>query len=116
MKAAGIDVSVGVFDDDDAHKMGYTTQYAGNLVGLAKMPGASGLSWDQAFAALSSAPARAGGMGARLGSLTPGPVGDVVIWAQDPPEPGRRPTQWWIATQRTTLPTPQAHSPATPPP
>src|SRR3546814_3143036 len=41
MKAAGIDVSVGVFDDDDAHKMGYTTQYAGNLVGLATMPGRS---------------------------------------------------------------------------
>src|SRR3546814_8770608 len=54
LKAAGVDVSVGVFDDDDAHKMGYATQYAGNLVGLTRVPSASGLSWDQAFAAISS--------------------------------------------------------------
>src|SRR3546814_15301175 len=59
LKAAGVDVSVGVFDDDDAHKMGYATQYAGNLVGLTRVPGASGLSWDQAFAAISRVPARA---------------------------------------------------------
>src|SRR3546814_7529863 len=105
MKAAGIDVSVGVFDDDDAHKMGYTTQYAGNLVGLAKMPGASGLSWDQAFAAISSAPARAVGMGDRLGSLKPGHVGDVVIWDHDPLELGSRPTLVWIAGKRSEAPT-----------
>src|SRR3546814_18221675 len=108
MKAAGIDVSVGVFDDDDAHKMGYTTQYAGNLVGLAKMPGASGLSWDQAFAAISSAPARAVGMGDRLGSLKPGHVGDVVIWDQDPLDLGSRPTMVWIDGKRQSPTTRQA--------
>src|SRR3546814_13770283 len=107
MKAAGIDVSVGVFDDDDAHKMGYTTQYAGNLVGLAKMPGASGLSWDQAFAAISSAPARAVGLGDRLGSLKPGHVGDVVRWDQDPHDLGRRPTVVWIDGKRKSLTTRQ---------
>ncbi|SKB46636.1 amidohydrolase family protein [Sphingopyxis flava] len=107
MKAAGIDVSVGVFDDDDAHKMGYATQYAGNLVGLAKMPGASGLSWDQAFASISSAPARAVGMDGEIGSLRPGRVGDVVIWDKDPLELGSRPRAIWIDGKRQPLTTRQ---------
>jgi imidazolonepropionase-like amidohydrolase len=107
MKAAGIDVAVGVFDDDDAHKMGYATQYAGNLVGLTKMPGASGLSWDQAFASISSAPARAVGMEGQIGSLKPGRVGDVVIWDKDPLELGSRPTAIWIDGKRQSLTTRQ---------
>lgn len=107
MKAAGIDVSVGVFDDDDAHKMGYTTQYAGNLVGLSKLPGASGLTWDQAFASITSAPARAVGMEATIGSLKPGRVGDVVIWDNDPLELGSRPTAVWIDGKRQSLVTRQ---------
>jgi len=107
MTTAGIDVSVGVFDDDDAHKMGYATQYAGNLVGLTRIPGASGLSWDQAFAAISSAPARAVGMGDRIGSLKPGRAGDVVIWDDDPLELGSRPTAVWIDGKRQSLTTRQ---------
>jgi imidazolonepropionase-like amidohydrolase len=107
LKAAGIDVSVGVFDDDDAHKMGYTTQYAGNLVALTRLPGASGLSWDQAFAAISSAPARAIGMDGAIGSLKPGRVGDVVIWDRDPLELGSRPTAIWIDGKRQSLTTRQ---------
>lgn len=107
MKAAGIDVSVGVFDDDDAHKMGYTTQYAGNLVGLSKLPGASGLTWDQAFASITSAPARAVGMENSIGSLKAGRVGDVVIWDNDPLELGSRPTAVWIDGKRQSLVTRQ---------
>ena len=107
LKAAGVDVSVGVFDDDDAHKMGYVTQYAGNLVGLSRLPGASGLSWDQAFAAISSAPARAVGMDGLIGSLRAGRVGDVVIWDGDPLELGSRPTAVWIDGKRQSLTTRQ---------
>ncbi|MCW0197859.1 amidohydrolase family protein [Sphingopyxis sp.] len=107
LEAAGVDVSVGVFDDDDAHKMGYTTQYAGNLVGLTKLPGASGLTWDQAFAAITSAPARAIGMEGSIGSLKPGRVGDVVIWDHDPLELGSRPVQIWIDGKRQSLTTRQ---------
>jgi imidazolonepropionase-like amidohydrolase len=107
LKAAGVDISVGVFDDDDAHKMGYTTQYAGNLVALTKLPGASGLTWDQAFAAISSAPARAVGMDGSIGSLKPGRVGDVVIWDQDPLELGSRPTAVWIDGKAQSLTTRQ---------
>ena len=107
LKAAGVDVSVGVFDDDDAHKMGYATQYAGNLVGLARLPGASGMTWDQAFASISSAPARAVGMEASIGSLRTGRVGDVVIWDNDPLELGSRPTAVWIDGKAQSLTTRQ---------
>lgn len=107
LKAAGVDVAVGVFDDDDAHKMGYATQYAGNLVGLAKLPGASGMTWDQAFASISSAPARAVGMDGSIGSLRPGRVGDVVIWDDDPLELGSRPTAVWIDGKAQSLTTRQ---------
>ncbi len=107
LKAAGVDVSVGVFDDDDAHKMGYATQYAGNLVGLARLPGASGMTWDQAFASISSAPARAVGMEASIGSLRAGRVGDVVIWDNDPLELGSRPTRVWIDGKAQSLTTRQ---------
>ena len=107
LKAAGVDVSVGVFDDDDAHKMGYATQYAGNLVGLARLPGASGMTWDQAFASISSAPARAVGMEASIGSLRPGRVGDVVMWDNDPLELGSRPTAIWIDGKAQSLTTRQ---------
>ncbi len=107
LEAAGVDVSVGVFDDDDAHKMGYTTQYAGNLVALTKLPGASGLNWDQAFAAITSAPARAVGMDGTIGSLRAGRVGDVVIWDNDPLELGSRPTAVWIDGKRQSLVTRQ---------
>src|SRR3546814_20891576 len=79
LKAAGVDVSVGVFDDDDAHKMGYATQYAGNLVGLTRVPSASGLSWDQAFAAINSVPARAVGMEGERKGVVEGKSGSVRV-------------------------------------
>jgi imidazolonepropionase-like amidohydrolase len=107
LKAAGVDVAVGVFDDDDAHKMGYTTQYAGNLVALNRIAGASGLSWDQAFAAISSVPAKAIGMDSQIGSLQAGRAGDVVIWDDDPLELGSRPTMVWIDGKKQSLVTRQ---------
>ena len=82
MKAAGVKVALGAFFDQPR----YAPQYAGNLVSLTKVPGASGLSWNQAFAAITSAPAEALGMGDRFGSLRPGRAGDVVIWDGDPLE------------------------------
>ncbi|MCC6926674.1 amidohydrolase family protein [Novosphingobium sp.] len=82
MKAAGVRVSLGAFFDQPR----YAPQYAGNLVALTRVPGASGLSWGQAFAAISSGPAEAMGMGERFGSLRPGRAGDVVIWDGDPLE------------------------------
>ena len=82
MKAAGVKVALGAFGDQPR----YASQYAGNLVALTKVPGASGLTWGQAFAAISSGPAEIMGMGDRFGSLRPGRAGDVVIWDGDPLE------------------------------
>lgn len=71
-------------------------QVAGNLVALTKMPGASGLDWNRAFAAISSVPAEISGLGGKAGVLKPGAFGDVVIWDGDPLELGTVPTRVWI--------------------
>jgi imidazolonepropionase-like amidohydrolase len=86
MKAAGVKVAIGMINDRDSHQLRYTPQYAGNLVSLQKVPGAKGLSWNEAFAAISSVPADIMGMGDRLGSLKTGKAADVVIWDGDPLE------------------------------
>ena len=86
MKDAGVKVAIGMINDRDSHQLRYTTQYAGNLVSLEKLPGATGLSWDEAFAAVSSVPADIIGVGDRLGSLKAGKAGDVVVWDGDPLE------------------------------
>lgn len=72
-------------------------QHAGNLVALTKVPGASGLTWGQAFATISSAPAAISGMGGKAGVLKPGAMGDVVIWDGDPLEVGSVPTRVFIS-------------------
>ena len=84
MQAAGVKVSIGMIDDNDTRQLFNERQYAGNLVGLTKVPGATGLSWGEALAAITSGPAKAIGMGGQIGSLTPGAHGDVVIWSGDP--------------------------------
>ncbi len=86
MKAAGVKIAIGMINDRDSHQLRYTQQYAGNLVSLQKIPGATGLSWDEAFAAISSAPAEILGVGDRYGSLKAGKAADVVIWDGDPLE------------------------------
>jgi imidazolonepropionase-like amidohydrolase len=86
MKAAGVTVAIGMIDDDDARQAMHATQYAGNLVALTKVPGATGLSWNDAFAAITSKPAEVMGMGGEIGTLKPGRRGDVVIWDGDPLE------------------------------
>lgn len=86
MKDAGVQVAIGMINDRDSHQLRYTTQYAGNIVSLQFVPGATGLTWDEAFAAISSVPADIMGVGDRFGSLKAGKAGDVVIWDGDPLE------------------------------
>jgi len=86
MKAAGVKVAIGMINDRDAHQLRYSVQYAGNLVALTKVPRATGLTWDEAFAAISSVPAEIMDMGGQLGSLKAGRHADVVIWTGDPLE------------------------------
>jgi imidazolonepropionase-like amidohydrolase len=96
MRKAGVKVAIGMIGDNDAHQLRYTPQYAGNLVALQKVPGASGLDWGAALAAITSAPAEAVGMGEVMGSLRPGRVGDVVIWSGDPLELSSTPEMVFI--------------------
>ena len=86
MKDAGVQVAIGMINDRDSHQLRYTTQYAGNIVSLQVVPGATGLTWDEAFAAISSVPADIMGVGDRFGSLKAGKAADVVIWDGDPLE------------------------------
>ncbi|MDE2560689.1 MAG: amidohydrolase family protein [Sphingomonadales bacterium] len=94
MVKAGVRVAIGGMFDNDQPR--YAPQYAGNLVGVAKMPGATGLTWGQAFAAISSVPAAIMGEGAAYGSLLPGRAGDVVVWDGDPLEVGNAPLKVYI--------------------
>ncbi len=87
MVAAGVRVSIGTINDDESRNLFRERQYAGNLVALTKVPGATGVSWGEALRLITSAPAEAVGLGREIGSLAPGRRADVVIWSGDPLDP-----------------------------
>lgn len=94
MRAAGVQValaSIGASGGDHVLR-----QFAGNLVAITKVPGHTGLDWGQAFAAITSGPAEAMGMGADFGSLRAGRRADVVLWDGDPLELSSQPVAVWI--------------------
>ena len=93
MMRAGVKVAINAAPLQNPRRL---QQVAGNLVALNKLPGAAGMSWGQAFAAISSVPAEISGMGGKAGVLKPGAFGDVVIWSEDPLEAGAVPTQVFI--------------------
>ncbi len=107
MKAAGVTVAIGLIDDDDTRQAMHGAQYAGNLVALTRVPGATGLSWNDAFAAITSKPAQVIGMGSEIGSLQPGRRGDVVIWDGDPLEVTSGVEAVWIDGVRQPIETRQ---------
>src|SRR4051794_2499064 len=107
MRAAGVNVSIGMIDDNDTRNLFMERQYAGNLVGLQKIPGASGVSWGEALAMITSKPAQAVGMGGEIGSLAPGRRADVVIWSGDPLEGASAAEQVFIDGVRQPLQTHQ---------
>ncbi len=84
MRDAGVEVSIGMIDDNDTRYLFNERQYAGNLVALKNVPGARGVRWGEALAMITSRPAEALGLGRDLGSLAPGRRADVVIWSGDP--------------------------------
>ena len=97
MRAAGVTValaSIGASGGDHVLR-----QFAGNLVAITKVPGHTGLDWGQAFAAITSGPAEALGMGGEFGSLRPGRRADVVLWDGDPLELSSQPVAVWIDGQ-----------------
>ena len=96
MIAAGVQVAIGGLDGGTDGQPRSATQFAGNLVALGRIPGAEGLSWGQAFATISSTPAAIAGFDGRLGVLTPGAMGDVVLWDGDPLELDSTPIRVFI--------------------
>jgi imidazolonepropionase-like amidohydrolase len=93
MAKAGVKVAINAATMQDPRRL---QQVAGNLVALTRMPGASGMEWGKAFAAISSVPADISGMGGKAGVLKPGALGDVVLWTGDPLEVGSVPTRVFI--------------------
>jgi imidazolonepropionase-like amidohydrolase len=84
MRAAGVQVAIGMIDDNDTRYMFNQRQYAGNLVALTEVPGASGVPWGEALAMITSRPAQMLGLGGEIGSLATGRRADVVVWSGDP--------------------------------
>jgi imidazolonepropionase-like amidohydrolase len=96
MRSAGVDVAIGMIDDNDTRYLFNERQYAGNLVALTNVPGASGLRWGEALAMITSRPAEVLGLGREIGSLTPGRRADVVIWSDDPLQVSSNADMVWI--------------------
>lgn len=84
MIRAGVKVAFGGLAGTTGDQPRNLPQFAGNMVALSKVPGATGLSWGEAFAAISSVPAEISGLGGRAGVLRAGAAGDVVVWDGDP--------------------------------
>ena len=100
MAAAGVKVAINAATMQNPRRL---QQVAGNLVALTRMPGASGMEWGKAFAAISSVPADISGMGGKAGVLKAGALGDVVLWDGDPLEAGSVPTRVFIGGVEQSL-------------
>ncbi|WP_252259526.1 amidohydrolase family protein [Erythrobacter aurantius] len=100
MMRAGVKVAISASSGTNPRNM---PQAAGNLVALGKIPGAAGLSWGQAFAAISSIPAAINGYDGTAGVLKPGALGDVVMWDGDPLEVRSVPTKVFIGGVEQSL-------------
>ena len=95
MVAAGVEVALGLIDENDARQLRLLPQEAGNLVALGRVPGATGLSHGQALALITAAPARIFGMEG-VGRIEDGAVADIVLWSGDPLELSSTPTAVFI--------------------
>ena len=90
-------VSVSFFNGNDAsHNARKVRQIAGNAV-------AEGLPWQAGLAGITSAPAKALGVDARVGSIEVGKTADLVLWSGDPLDVSSTATQLWLAGKATPL-------------
>jgi imidazolonepropionase-like amidohydrolase len=92
-----------MLNDEDGRNIRVSTQYAGNLVALTRVPGATGLDWNAAFEAISGGPADIVGLGDQIGTLRAGRRADVVIWDGDPLELSTGVDAVWIDGVRQSL-------------
>jgi len=95
MVDAGVVVAIGGYESSGDHPRSLP-QMAGNLVAVARMPRASGLTWGEALAAITSIPAQIAGMAAGTGTLGAGAPGDLVLWDGDPLELASAPVRVFI--------------------
>ncbi|TRW17853.1 amidohydrolase family protein [Glacieibacterium frigidum] len=93
--AAGVNVALGILEQDASFQARNLTHYAGNLVAQAKVPGGVGLTWAQAMRTITSAPASIFGM-SDTGFLGSAQRADVVVWDGDPLELTSAPTDIFI--------------------
>lgn len=96
LAAAGVTVGISTIGANNSSGEHVVRQYAGNLVALTKVPGATGLDWGHALAAITSGPARAIGVDGDIGSLLPGRRADVVVWDGDPLEVSSAPVAVYV--------------------
>jgi len=95
MVDAGVRVAIGGYDSSGDHPRNLPQQ-AGNMVALNRVPGATGLTWGEAFAAITSVPAEVAGLGGRVGVLAEGAHGDLVVWDGDPLENSSAPLRVFV--------------------
>lgn len=95
MVDAGVKVAIGGYDSSGDHPRNLPQQ-AGNMVALNRVPGATGLTWGEALAAITSVPAEIAGLGGQVGVLAPGAHGDIVMWDGDPLELSSAPVRVFV--------------------
>lgn len=93
MVDAGVMVAIGGYESGDHPRN--LPQQAGNMVALGGVTGATGLTWGEAFAAITSVPALVAGM-PDAGVLAAGAHGDLVLWDGDPLEVSSAPVRVFI--------------------
>lgn len=92
LRRAGVTVA---FSTDSAHSVRKLRQLAGNAV-------REGLPWEEAFDAISAAPARLFGMEG-YGVLAPGAAANVAVWSGDPLELSTRLEQLYLRGEPVPL-------------
>lgn len=89
LQRAGVSVSF-INGNDASHNARKVRQIAGNAV-------ANGLSWEAGLAGITSAPAKALGVDAQIGSIEVGKIADLVLWTADPLNVASTAQAMWLA-------------------
>ncbi|HWR95896.1 MAG TPA: amidohydrolase family protein [Arenimonas sp.] len=95
LQRAGVSVSF-INGNDGTHNARKIRQIAGNAV-------SHGLPWEAGLAGITSAPAKALGVDAQVGSIEVGKSADLVLWTGDPLDVASTATAMWLQGKETPL-------------
>jgi hypothetical protein len=95
LHAAGVSVAFS--------QAGDATHNARKIRQLAGVAAANGLPWEAALAGLTSAPAKAFGIDAKIGSIEVGKTADLVLWNGDPLEVTTTATQVFVGGRAVSM-------------